>query len=163
MPPEKPSHPPLSPSLIRRNTAQELRTHLADLAAQLGLAKAFSNHEDLKHLLSQLQARLMEMSETQDRIPSSFIGEGDVTGLANCIQYFQPQDTIGDKKFLPAANHAGSHLYAAQISARKLSQFVNEMLDIDILNPHFKTFFTLLVTLLILLEKIEYSASKIEI
>lgn len=146
-----------TPGNPRRNP-EALRLSIAELAVALGLAKVFSNHQDIVRLLEAIQNRLLHLS--LDNQGGSSLSPADSDGLIRSRDFFVTQFSAT----IPTAsiqNRAGGMLVAAKLKCDQARHQLQTHPEIKTLQPELDNFLNQLSSLLGTLEGYEYHLSNI--
>ncbi len=150
------------------NWRQEALDALEEVVAGVALAKAFSNHDDIQKLLELIQRKLLTIGFALENKISpkaaellSGIGPADTEGLRNCISYFQQQLGYPTQQPLAAQNKAGAMLTLAHLFAKRGARKLQPVADMEEGGELITSFIDQLVTLLPILERIEYKYSNL--
>lgn len=144
-------------------------SHLEELVAALGAARAFSNNPDAKKLLVKVQHKLLNAVfviqnriSLDDPMATTAINHMDLIGLTNCINIFGVGLPLSLKKIVPGANKAGSMMHLAQAFAKRTAETLGALTEHDQGFATIHGFANLLATLLQTLERVEYKMAGFE-
>jgi len=157
--PQSPEQQPASqpqPEPISHPINPETLAKLAELSSVLGLAKAFSNHSELRDLLGKIQIKLTAAGRDSDTI-----SEAALSGIENCLIYFGRNLPPQTESSPTSENKAGAFLNFSSTLANSLHLHLLQLPGLHPERQMLQKFLLRLRDLLALLERYEYKESKI--